>query len=328
MDISIIVCTFRRPDSLRRTLLSVIEQTPLPSCDVEIIIVDNDEFRSAAPIFNEVKEKSKTYFLRYTHEPQQGVAHARNRGLTAAKGTILLWVDDDICAPSNWLADMARPLLTGEADGVAGKVRLAEEVDKPWMEPFHRTALASTEAIEDGQIKSIISASMGFRRGVLQQVPSFDTELGAGALGASEDVLFSWQLQEAGCTIQFVDSVCAMHFPNVNRLSRQAFLDLAEARGRSLAYIRYHWMHRSESHWTHREKTPRWQRFLRNAHIVHAKRYLDWKRVCMGPEPSKGKKPINKCEYWTTLNYASIAQFMIERNRERNYDYRGLVKRK
>lgn len=326
MDVSIIVCTFRRPCSLRKTLQSITEQNILSSCEVEIVVVDNDEYRSAAPVFSEVKEKSGTYHFSYVHEPQEGVARARNTGLTAARGNVLLWIDDDIYAPPNWLSDMAKPLLTGEADSVAGKVRLADDVDRPWMEPFHRTSLASTEAIEHGQIKSIISASMGFRRDVLRDVPSFDTELGSGALGASEDVLFSWQLREAGYRLKFVDSAEVRHFVDPSRLTRQSFLALAEARGRSLAYIHYHWLHHSEAHWTHQGTGPWWQKLLRVPRLVLTKRFLDFKRIQVRKEPSGEEAPVTKREYWTTMNYASISQFMIERRCKRNYRFKGNVK--
>jgi GT2 family glycosyltransferase len=220
---------------------------------------------------------------------------------------------------------MASPLIAGRADAVAGKVRIADEMQREWMQPFHRTALASTEAIETGTIKSIISANMGFKREVLNDVSGFDTELGPGAIGALEDVLFSWQLVQAGYRVMFVETACVTHHIQPHRLSRRSFLKHAEARGRSLAWIQYHWLHYSESKWTHRATSPPWQQWVRQPRVVLAKRFLDMKRFHLWPGHRDGA-PVSAREFWATMNYFSILQYIHERNKNRKYNYMGLKK--
>lgn len=322
--VSVIICTRNRAASLSATLESVLTVDQPGKCSLEVVVVDNGSSDHTHKVVTSSVRPGIP--VRYVPEPREGVSHARNAAIRHSTGDVLLWVDDDVQVPRNWLSEMVRPMIDGRAEVVAGKVRLAPDILQEWMEPFHRTSLASTEAIESGTISSVISASMGFDREVLNRVPGFDTELGAGALGSSEDVLFSWQLREAGYRIQLVDSVCVLHYPDPARLSRQAFFELAEARGRSLAYIKYHWMHLSDAHWTHKNKKPRWQRLLRTPHFVLAKRYLDWKRIRIRSEPQKSAAPISSSEYWTAVNYAYSSQYLKERKRERNYELRGLRK--
>lgn len=322
--VSIVVCTRNRFKYLSNTLSSIIKVDGLNEHVGEILVVDNGSSDNTKDVIQSVSCENVP--VRYVLEPREGISYARNAGIENSTGEILLWADDDVSVPRNWLVAMTRPIIEDRADAVAGKVRLGSDVLRTWMEPFHRTALASTEAIESGPVSSIISASMAFTRKILDRISGFDTELGAGALGNSEDVLFSWQLQEAGYRIQFVDSACVLHYPDPKRLSRQAFFELAKARGRSLAYIKYHWMHLSDAHWTHVNKNPLWQRLLRIPHFVFAKRYCDWKRVRMRPEPPESEAPISRSEYWIALNYASSSQYLIERKRERNYHLRGFRK--
>jgi len=257
-------------------------------------------------------------------EPTPGVARARNTAIEKAKGRILLWLDDDVRAPRDWLQKMTRPLLQGEADAVAGKVDLAPHLVKPWMQKFHRTALASTDSIDPEDPKNIISANMAFARSVLQKVPGFDPELGPGGrVGALEDTLFSWQLREAGYCIAMVTAAPVVHHFDPDRLTRDAFIDAAAARGRSLSYIRYHWSHHQESSWTHR---TRLYQVWRHPYIVLAKRLLD-RGIRYGRHCITSKVPvIDRGEFWTILNVYSLRQYLVEQQRPRSYRKRGLKK--
>ncbi|KAA6407127.1 MAG: hypothetical protein FRX48_09193 [Lasallia pustulata] len=51
--------------------------------------------------------------------------------------------------------------------------------------------LASTEGLDPDAPKFMVGANMAFSRRVLEKVPSFDTELGPGALGFFDESLFS-----------------------------------------------------------------------------------------------------------------------------------------
>jgi len=90
----------------------------------------------------------------------------------------------------------------------------------------------------------MIGANMGFSRVVLSKVPRFDPELGPGALGFGDDTLFSLQVEQAGFTIVSALDIEVEHWPVESRLTRTAWLRQAADRGRSLAYIDYHWRHR------------------------------------------------------------------------------------
>ena len=63
---------------------------------------------------------SDRFDCRWLREPRSGKSRALNRGLREAKGEVLLFTDDDLRFPRQWIEPMMAPILAGEADAVAG----------------------------------------------------------------------------------------------------------------------------------------------------------------------------------------------------------------
>lgn len=321
LPVSIIICTRNRAKRLRETLRSV-DQLAIPAhLTPELIVVDNGSTDSTGEILSNPPIRNMS--VRSIVETQKGASLARNTALQVASGQILLWLDDDIRVPRDWLHCMTRPILDDEADALAGKVVLAPHLRRSWMRPFHRATLAATVSIGERKLRSIISANMAFSRSVLIDVLGFDPELGPGQLGTMEDVLFSWQLREAGYRIKKVTHTAVEHHFDERRLTRTAFCDAAAARGRSLSYIKYHWLHHGADHWTHRR---RFYQLWRTPRIVLTKRLLDRARQRLTHSLKQTNTPITKREFWTIMNASSLSQYLTERNRPRNYKKRGLQK--
>jgi GT2 family glycosyltransferase len=98
MQISVIVPTFRRIQSLLRCLQSLSAQSYC-SEDFEVIVVDDaqtEEARAAA-------EAQSGLRIRYVKGAGSGPAAARNRGAGYAQGDVLAFIDDDCVADRRWL---------------------------------------------------------------------------------------------------------------------------------------------------------------------------------------------------------------------------------
>lgn len=320
VSVTIVICTRNRANHLEATLESlnrlVIPEHLVP----ELVVVDNGSTDATQEVLNEPPVENMP--VRSVIEPRKGTSRARNTGLREAEGRILLWLDDDIRVLPDWLTCLTRPLLEETAEAVAGKVVLPPHLNKAWMQPFHRAALASTESI-DADPDDIVSANMAFSRSVLTDVPGFDPELGPGQLGTMEDTLFSRQLREAGYRLRMVTETAVEHHFDELRLTRDAFIDLAVARGRSLSYIRYHWLHHSVEDWTHRRHA---YQIWRHPRFVLAKRLVDRAAQRCARWLKQGDAPISKGEFWTVMNVYSLKQYLRERTRPRNYAERGLEK--
>lgn len=119
--ISVCICTFKRPDMLRRVLDGIIGQVICPEFTVEIIVVDNDEKRSAENIVGEYKQAGRCNII-YDCEPEQSISLARNRTIRNSSGGYIAIIDDDEYPANDWLKTMYRCTKDYGADGVLGPV--------------------------------------------------------------------------------------------------------------------------------------------------------------------------------------------------------------
>ncbi len=248
---SIIVCTCDRAASLAQTLNALGRLDVPAGMSCELVLVENGPTAGTAPTPGE-KPLGNGITLRRFHEPTPGKARAINLGLAQARGDILFFTDDDVLPPRDWLTKLGAPILRGEAEAVAGAVRLAPHLERPWMTPDQRAWLADTTFLEPGGPERMLGGNMAISRLVLEKVPAFDPDLGPGALGYGEDTLFSEQLKAAGYRVVGVfDSPVEHHF-EAKRLDRQGWLTAARKLGWADAYLAHHWEH---ARWAQ----PRWQ---------------------------------------------------------------------
>jgi glycosyltransferase involved in cell wall biosynthesis len=101
MFVSVVICTYRRPERLDLALVSLERQT-YQGDDWELLVVENDHTSSLAML--EVIERHRHLLpLRHIVEPAVGLSNARNAGIRAANGEYLAYLDDDASASPGWL---------------------------------------------------------------------------------------------------------------------------------------------------------------------------------------------------------------------------------
>jgi len=311
MDVTIAICTYNHSASLRETLQALASSRVPENLDCELVIVDNASTDQTAEVIRSYKPGNLP--VRYIYEARRGQCFARNAAIASARGDVILFTDDDVRVPQNWIEGMCSPLLTGAVHAVAGGVKVAPHLQRPWMEWIHRAWLASTDYINMDEPPSMVGANMAFRKKVFERVPMFDTELGPGALGFHDESLFSFQLKEAGYRIVSAFDVVVEHHFDESRLLRSSFFDSARKMGRSSAYLAHHWEHQTISHpllrlalWRLRLIKWGWQR----------------RRERMGAEG------MPEWEVMMLWKYYFYRYYLTEHKRPRNYDKHGLVKLK
>lgn len=146
--IVISACTYKRPDGLD-VLLSSLKELRVPS-DVSLCarIVDNEETPEAQTL---VKRWSRhmPFPLYYVHEPDAGIAPARNRALCEANAAdFLVFVDDDETVSPQWIEELWRMQKQTSAQFVQGSVKLT--VEDPSDEWFLRSKLFFLKEYPDG----------------------------------------------------------------------------------------------------------------------------------------------------------------------------------
>jgi len=241
--VSVVVCTFDRPDSVAR-LIAAVDGGRVPlNLPTEVVVADNSpDGRNLEAL---ARLRPMRVELRCVAEPRPGKCTALNTALGRSRGEIILLTDDDCLPPADWIEGMCRPIAAGRADVVGGGVVIPPELRKPWMGEIHRTILLDGV----GRVAPawrMIGANAAFSRAVLEKVPAFDQELGPAGTGAGEDSLFFAQMREAGYRSVYAgDEATVVHRFDPFRLTRVAFLRAVAILGRSEAYIDHHWEHRA-----------------------------------------------------------------------------------
>ena len=128
-EVSVVVATYNRCEIMPGTLESLINQEG--DTAYEVIVVDNNSTDDTRNVINKLRTKRGYEKLTYHFEEKQGVSHARNRGIAAARASIIAFTDDDIRPASNWIKSISEAFRKfPEADCIGGKVlphREAEE---------------------------------------------------------------------------------------------------------------------------------------------------------------------------------------------------------
>ena len=240
--ISTIICTRNRADFLRNTLNSLARVHVPSEWTVECIIVDNGSTDHTQEII--AQSDLSSFSVRVVEEHRPGKSHALNTALHHAQGEVLLFTDDDVRMPTNWITGMTAPILSEQADAVAGGVHLAPHLQRPWQDqnPWLTTPLATTDVLDPDSPQRLVGANMAISSRIFETVPGFDPDLGPGSkLGLGEETLLTKQMRHHGFRITSAFDLSVEHHCSEDRLSRQSYLKTARKIGRSQAHVHYHW---------------------------------------------------------------------------------------
>jgi glucosyl-dolichyl phosphate glucuronosyltransferase len=305
--VSILICTRDRAANLARTLESLAQTVVPPGFEAEVIVVDNGSSDETPQVVRQCGIRNM--HVRYLVEAQPGKCRACNDGIKAFAGDVLLFIDDDVLVPRDWISPMCAPILEDRADAVSGAVKIPDYLTRPWMTEYHRGWLASTENFNEDVVENMVGSNMACSRKVFQLVPEWDTELGVGMLGYHEESLFTWQLKLAGFRVRYQPNVAVEHHFQVSRLSRESMLELAIRTGRSSGYVAHHWEHRTIRH-------PRLRWFRARLRLAY------WRLRRFGFRlPSEGAP---RWEMEMVMDLAYYHQYAREKSHPRNYALLGL----
>jgi GT2 family glycosyltransferase len=180
--------------------------------------------------------------VRWVHEPRQGLSFARNAGLAAAQGTIVVFTDDDVLVDRRWVERLVAAFESTELIACVTGAILPAEIETPaqlWLEEyggFHKgferkVFNSTTHRVESplfpynsGQFGS--GANMAFRADVLRRLGGFAVDLGAGtAAHGGEDLDIFLRTVSAGHTIVYEPAALMWHRHrrSVQALRRQMF---------------------------------------------------------------------------------------------------------
>lgn len=207
--VAVCVCTYKRPESLRRCLKSLARQRAPEHVRHQLIVVDNDEECSAMPVVRMVRSDAI-----YLVEPRRGIATARNRAIRTASQLGADWVafiDDDEIADDHWLQQLmapdynAVPILRGHR-----VLRL------PVAAPFWAAPVKPKTIAEGTLCHTAYTNNVRFSRALIDCGLRFDE---AFAFSGGEDVDFFSRARKRGFEIRHTARAITYETIHVERLT-------------------------------------------------------------------------------------------------------------
>ena len=130
-DISVCICTYKRPLLLRRLLEDLADQDTAGLFKFSIVVADNDHLRSAEPV---VREFASAVPVSYCVEPRQNIALTRNKAIENAHGDYVAFLDDDEFPTKRWLLTLFEACEKYRAEGALGPVKRHFDKEPPnWI---------------------------------------------------------------------------------------------------------------------------------------------------------------------------------------------------
>jgi glycosyltransferase involved in cell wall biosynthesis len=231
MNITVILCTYNRSQSLSKALDSVAVSTLPKSVEWEVLVVDNNSKDQTREVIEEYCRRYPGRF-RYLFEPQPGKSHALKTGIQEAQGDILAFMDDDVIVEPTWLQNLTTALHDGQWVGAGGRI-LPEQTFSPprWLPLQDRYALAPFALFDLGPKAGALTeppfgTNMAFRKKVFEKYGGFRTDLGPrpGSEIRNEDTEFGHRLLAAGERLRYEPSAVVYHSIPENRIQKKYLL--------------------------------------------------------------------------------------------------------
>lgn len=244
LDVSIIVSTKNRPRQLRNCLGSIVASTyPYK----ELVVVDSSD----SPICEENEEMVRRVGGKYCYESRHRLAVARNTGIRAALGEIVVMADDDFIVDKDWIFSLLKNYTDPEVVCCSGRMvsYRSGEMSKLFEKAmsFDRGEKRRVFTKKDIRIMNLLklvtsvgnrrfyektpvpwaagSGFASFRRWVFDTVGYFDEDLGIGKRSSGEDSDMYYRLLKSNYTIVYDPTAIIYHdhLPTLETISKSAY---------------------------------------------------------------------------------------------------------
>ena len=208
-DVSIVVATYNRCAGLARLLRALDEQT-YPASQFEVVVVDDGSSDATPELLRTV---DVPYALRSYAQSNSGPAAARNLGVAQARGSLILFLDDDIVpAPGLVAAHVA-------AHGDATHTVVTGPLSPPppaWRQPawdrwdtmhLQEQYQAMTAGVFACTQRQFFTGNASLRRSLFDEAGGFDPRF-----KRAEDLELAWRMSALGARFTFEPRADGLHY--------------------------------------------------------------------------------------------------------------------
>lgn len=239
--LSLIIATYNRAGQMLRALESVVAQDA-PAGEWECVVVNNNSTDDTEARFAEFAARHAEFNLRMVTERNQGLSHARNRGIAESTGELIAVIDDDERINAGFVrAYIAFFDAWPGAEAAGGKIIPEYPSGRPdWLSPLTERPIANPLDLGDAVCEFPASripggGNMAIRRRIVERFGAFDVTLGrvGGKLVGGEESDFFERLRAGGIRLWYVPGAVMWHIIPSSKLTSDYFRRLSYHVGES-----------------------------------------------------------------------------------------------
>jgi len=239
IPLTIIIPTRNRLASLSRLFASLKVSLSRIDTQAEIMVVNNGDAQNTAAI----QELAKAASLEVeVLGPTPGKSWGLNEGLKRAEGRIICPLDDDVVVAPDWAEKLLEAHATTGFDALQGKILPGVDpegnpADPEKLREYNIPIIDYGEEVRE--IRGLTGTNGSYRREVFEKVGFYDTRLGPGASGFSEDTEYSMRIRKAGFKVGYTPHAIVYHELNPGRYGLAVKREVQYRKGLSRSVYRH-----------------------------------------------------------------------------------------
>lgn len=233
MKVSILICTYNRPELLAQCLDALISRTT--EKPDQIVVVNGGDERATEvveSIRQSAKSKELSIEIKLVMTVNKNLAASRNVGLPHCDGDIVAMTDDDAEVFPDWVSEMKRLHAEHPEAGAVGGPVIGADSDKSFISRLaDRVTFGSYSTAR--YVRTLPGVNISYKRGAVDWVGLQDETLFRG-----EDVDYNRRVKQLGYEIYYDPEVKVLHH---HRPTLRAFLNQHYMYGRAYYLVRSKW---------------------------------------------------------------------------------------
>jgi GT2 family glycosyltransferase len=206
VNVSVVIPTYNRRARLALVLDALQHQSARPE-QFEVVIVDDG---SSDGTSSWVRSQSFPFAVQLLTQPNAGPAAARNKGVAAAHGRIVLFIDDDLVPGPDLISEHLRCHAEEESVAVIGPLLSLPGYAQPWVaweqEKVEKQYLSMLRGDWKPTFRQFWTGNASVARELVLQVGGFDT-----SYLRAEDIELAARLAQRGVRFRFNPAASGIH---------------------------------------------------------------------------------------------------------------------
>ena len=228
-ELSVVIPSYNRSAIVAKCVRALCAQT-CAATRYEILVSDDGSTDDTAAVVTALQHEQPAHRIVYLHQPNAGANRARNRAISAARGALLLFINDDTIAVPQMLAVHLAAHAEQPDDRVAvlGRMTVSPELPPSRLAPLHLDR--AFVHLREGQMldwRGFFTCNVSVKSSLLERGGLFEERM-----RYHEDLELAWRLSAQGLRVWYQPQALGFHD---HYLAETEFFAIAEREARSLA---------------------------------------------------------------------------------------------